>query len=239
MLWDDATKVVVQKQERKFEEYMLDHHQKWVDYATDTKYLGMRRKPEDIILVRGTVKTSSWTVGAFIGDGREDHEVALEGRLGPVVNVSFQYSVQESSECSPVPPRSGPAHRVSSTDITTHPSHLLTNPAGTPAIAQNITDKKDQCVFLSFYKMKYRRPFPRQIRAAADVFGGGGGGGGDVGGTEDENSVSEYSVDVETESSGLLVSDKHNPPSPGDLLTTLHVTRQGAHWIIFWIIFLR
>lgn len=209
MLWDDATKTVVQKQERKFEEYMLHHHQSWVDYATDTKYLGMRRKPEDIILVRGTVKTSSWTVGAFIGDGREDHEVALEGRLGPVVNVSFQYSLQESSECSPVPLRSGPAHRVSSTDITTHPSRLLTNPASATGIAERTIKEKYQCVFLSFYKMKYRRPLPRKIRAAADVFGGG-----DAGGTEDENSGSEVSVDVETESPGLLVSNKLNTISP-------------------------
>lgn len=61
MLWDD----VVQRQELQFIRYMRQHHSSWYLYAREE--LGIACKPEDIILVRGFVKTSAGTVAAFFG----------------------------------------------------------------------------------------------------------------------------------------------------------------------------
>ncbi|KAI0790237.1 hypothetical protein BC629DRAFT_1512516 [Irpex lacteus] len=151
---------------RKFERYMRQHHWNWVEYATDPDHLGIQCQPEDIILVRDAVKTSSWTVGAFIGEGSRVHEIALEGQLGPIINVGLHYSSQEACGSLHVAPRSGPSHRVL--------SHIAT-PVSSPHIAPlnpivvQEPPPKDQCVFLSYYKMKYRRLLPSKIMAAADV----------------------------------------------------------------------
>ncbi|KAI0092298.1 hypothetical protein BDY19DRAFT_591513 [Irpex rosettiformis] len=138
MLWDDATKTVIEEDARMFEEYMLRYHESWCEYARDKR--GLSLKNEDIILVRGFVKTSRWTVAAFLGSRSSTQQVTISGELGSVVNIGINYSSHEDARCSPVAPRSGPAHPM----------------------------PKDQCLFLNYYKIKRRRFFPNEIVAAAD-----------------------------------------------------------------------
>lgn len=109
LLGDDATKTVVQRQEPQFIKYISQYHSSWYLYARDV--LGIACKPEDIILVRGFVKTSAWTVAAFLGGNHQSREIGLRSQLGPTVSVGCRYTSHEYSTSSPIQ-RSGPAHRM-------------------------------------------------------------------------------------------------------------------------------
>jgi hypothetical protein len=187
ILWDDATKSVVQHQALDFQDYMHRHHASWHAFATQR--LRISCSQEDIVLVRGTIKTSCWTVGAFIGCGARDHGVTLDGQLGPLVNVGFSYYGSENSQTSPVIPRSGPSSRVISN------SESPKNLANTARVAtddrQNHSHPHDQCIFVNYYKMKRRSFLPRKLFAAADSSG--------IDGDGSSSTSSAAFIDLETE----------------------------------------
>lgn len=197
MLWDDATKTVVQRQELRFIRYMRQHHSSWYLYAREV--LGIACKPEDIILVRGFIKTSSWTVAAFLGGGSQSREITLHGQLGPTINVECGYASHENSTSSPMHQRSGPAYRMI---LRTEPKVPLERLVLSSATETEPTPK-DQCVFLNYFKVLYRAKFLKSIVAAADPPDL------DRDGTEDENLPglqSEYDVQVEKECNVQSVS---------------------------------
>lgn len=191
MVWDDADKTIVQQQERLFTEYMSRHHRSWHAYATSRDGLGMHCQPEDIILVRGFIKTSRWTVAAFLGDTSYAHEVALDGQLGAVINVGLSYSSEGSSQCTPLPPRSGPLHRI----ISRNEFPLRSSPTtpGSPSTSYDgDSTPRDQCIFLNYYKIKYRRwLLPDKITAA--------GGADDLPKGDDNDTLPQAHADVHVE----------------------------------------
>jgi hypothetical protein len=161
MLWDGATKSIVEQQSLQFESYMRDNHDGWAEFVT--KRLGIKCRPEDIVLVRGTIKTSCWTVGAFLGCKTRNHGVTLDGKLGPLVDVGFTYHGSQSSTTAPVTLRSGPKSRIVSSRTT--PIRLLGSTLD--AFDDHRSPVKDQCIFVNYYKMKKRLLLPRRLEAAA------------------------------------------------------------------------
>ncbi|KAI0765560.1 hypothetical protein BC629DRAFT_1541098 [Irpex lacteus] len=151
-----------------FKQYMLENHASWYAFATDPKRWGLQCEPEDIILVRGTMKTSSWTVGAFFGQVNRLHDFATGGQVASIAGAKFQMS-SEYSQSHKWEQRSGPYRAL---------AHLSTpqliSPADTMDIdsvdprAQVNQPVKDQCIFLSYYKIKYRTFLPKKIVAHAD-----------------------------------------------------------------------
>lgn len=135
---------------------MRQHHESWCEFAQRE---GLDIPREDIVLVRGWVKTSEWAVAAFIEKG-QTHEVSFHGQLGQFAQAGFSVAISESSVAS-VETRSGPHRRPITPPGQTHSS--------TGKNVDRGTDKPcDQCIFLSCYKIKYRTFLPNKIKAAAD-----------------------------------------------------------------------
>ena len=112
-----------------FPEYMRANHDSWCDFAREQ---GHAVDPEDIVMVRGTVKASEWTVAAFLDETRHQTlelkaSAATLGSLG----VSLSRSVTSSMSVE---------HRTSPSQATGNPS-----------------PPKNQCVFLNRYKISDRR----------------------------------------------------------------------------------
>ncbi|KAJ3552475.1 hypothetical protein NM688_g4134 [Phlebia brevispora] len=119
----------------KFPKYMEQHHTSWVQYA---RKIGFGCKPEDIVLVRGTMKTSNWTVAAFQQDSRSGR-ASLNGSFTPVglpvASAGFNLALGQQTAC----------HR----DSRSRPLLAGTILSGEPL-------SKDQCIFLRIYKAKSR-----------------------------------------------------------------------------------
>ena len=118
---------------------MLEHHDSWHEFARAN---GFSMKPEDIVMVRGTVKARRCLVAAFTGEASElslqfDAAGGIFGRLG--LSLSSSITDSKSPMC-----RFGPEDAIISDDIadeaSQHVDHL----------------PKDQCVFLSRYKLRFR-----------------------------------------------------------------------------------
>jgi hypothetical protein len=198
MLWDDATKSVVQQQSVQFRNYMRDNHDAWVEFVT--QHLGVTCRPEDIVLVKGTIKTSCWTVGAFLGCESRDHAVTLNGQLGPLVDVDFTYHGSQNFTASPVISRSGPKSRIVSSRKTL--ARLL---GSIPhAFNNHRSPVKNQCIFVEYYKMKRRLFLPRKLEAAAS------GSSTDDNGPSGRDSAAFAGVETEMENTATAVSNLHN-----------------------------
>lgn len=159
VLMDYATKSSVGL-DFPFEEYMLRNHQSWCDFAVN---LGIRRDPHTIILVRGNVKTSSWAVAAFFDAGHHGHEVTFNGQFGELASAGLKYSQQQGTVCS----------FEQRTSLYTMPLNQE-NPS-------RLADggKHNQCIFLNYFKVKYRKFLPRRIVANADMLDSSGDNGSD------------------------------------------------------------
>lgn len=121
------------------------------------------------------MKTSAWTVGAFLARDDRAHDFAAGGQIASVASAKIKFSSEHSlsHKCEE---RSGPTGKRLST---MKPSSLLSMPDNheamdvvserqEPQTVDYDTSRKDQCVFLSYYKVKYRRFLPRKIMANAD-----------------------------------------------------------------------
>ena len=154
---------------------MLQHHRSWCVFAANPKILGIVRPPEDIVLVLGTMKTSVWTVGAFLARDDRVHDFSAGGQVGTVAGARLQLT-SERNESQTCQQRSGP-HRQPRKTSAASPSvdplslHRLASDAP-DSTTQNNTDElpppKDQCIFLRYYKIKYRTFWPKKIVANAD-----------------------------------------------------------------------
>lgn len=169
MLWDDATKTDLRSQQKHLMKYMKAHHESWYQFATETRGIDCER--EDIVVVRGFVKTSCWTVAALTGESAHTREVTLNGQLGPLFNIGAGYAAHRGRLAS-IQQRSGPSIRMSSSITRTHWETLL-SPKGTnkreihSAMPAYETMPRDQCVFLNYYKIKRKFLFLEQIVAGA------------------------------------------------------------------------
>lgn len=159
---------------------MLQNHQSWYAFATDPQTLGIRCEKESIVLVRGTVKTSAWTVGAFLGKFDRTQSVSLGAQLGTIGGGALKLS-SERARYHKCEQRNGPLrsssqyaaqlpHSESCASQPSNPLGIPLPPGNSPSSSvTNVSHfPKDQCVFLSFYKIKYRVFLPKKITANAD-----------------------------------------------------------------------
>lgn len=164
-----AIKAAIDRNAR-LERYILQHHESWVNFATDEETLGIRCEPESIILVQGVLKTSGWAIGAFPGKVDRSQEFKLGVKAQTVLNAHAHVSTTrcESYGCIQ---RSGP-DRSSTSD-----EKLLIGPPNTATSSpiNEFTDRlrgskypEDQCVFLKYYKIKRRAWLPKKLVANAD-----------------------------------------------------------------------
>lgn len=130
---------------------MLRNHQSWYDFATTA---GIGLDPQDIILVRGTIKSSSWAVAAFFDAGKHVHEVSFNGQFGNVASIGVDYAQQQETFCSF-------EHRVGPHE----PTHRHND--SSLAVDSERQDA-DQCVFMSYFKVKYRKFLWKKIVANAE-----------------------------------------------------------------------
>ncbi|CAL1717286.1 unnamed protein product [Somion occarium] len=141
---------------QNFVEYMRRNHASWCEFARRQGFIVDR---EDIILVRGWVKASSWTAAAFMEKG---HALELNLGVNATLSASFGVSVvgsvrtTQSVEC-----RSG---HVESNEHTTR-SRRIASTYRTVLVQERTPT---HCVFLSCYKIKYRSILPTKIVAAAE-----------------------------------------------------------------------
>lgn len=126
-------------------------------------------------MVRGSVKTARWAVAAFLNESR-DHEYQLEVSGGPMVSASAAISVALSNAMAmSVEYRVGPQTEDEEDSAQEQPE----GEGSTSAIKKKPPAKlpRNQCVFLSRYKIRYRKFFwpGRHIQAAAGPSDLGGG----------------------------------------------------------------
>lgn len=166
VLMDNATKSSLNLNDI-FEEYMLRNHESWYSFARNPDTLGIRCSPEDIILVRGTVKTSAWAVAAFFDAGNQTREVSFDGHFSEFASAGMKYWQLRKTVCSF-------EQRVSPYNPTLPADSAATVRQPVPDLNEPDSPSKpyaDQCVFLNYYKVKYRKFRPRKLLANAKVSG--------------------------------------------------------------------
>jgi hypothetical protein len=157
--------------------YILQNHDSWYTFATNPVTYGLDCKPEDIILVRSTVKTSSWAVAAFHDSGGRTHDVSFAGQIGPFADAGFQMASQTSTQAA-FEQRSGPNRRAPSlAQIPSRQSASSRRSLGrlelpeleiAATMSQTVVPEhtKDQTVFLGSYRIKRRFWVGRKVVAA-------------------------------------------------------------------------
>lgn len=127
--YDYATSCTVRRNSA-FTDYIRRHHYSWYKYATSD---GRIIQPEDLVLVSGWVKTSSWSLATWVTE-RKAEAFSLSADHGSSVHAHVD--VERTVEYE-VPP---------------NPRYKLPQP-GQP---------HNQCLFVRYYKAKYR-PGPLKL----------------------------------------------------------------------------
>lgn len=127
---------------RLFPRYLMKNFKSWIAFAEDRH--GLEISSEQIMLVRGRVKAAEWAVAAFV-EGGLSHKIVFQASAGSYASASFELSRTSYGSGSPEW-RSGPKRSTVAADA------------------------KDQCVFLSTYRLKQRRRrlFSFKVEAAAE-----------------------------------------------------------------------
>ncbi|KAI0770870.1 WD40-repeat-containing domain protein [Irpex lacteus] len=160
---------------------MLQNHDSWCNFASgDAFELGC--KPDEIVFIKGFVKTSAWSVAAYRSGVRSTQTMALTGTVGGVGEAGFEFNI-DSSEGYIFDTRYGPEGREAQTPLlrshSPRPS-IASGKGKSPEILQEdslsaITSQeniamnfpRDQSVFVSYYKIKHRIWWMRKIVANA------------------------------------------------------------------------
>ncbi|KAI0666077.1 WD40 repeat-like protein [Trametes maxima] len=162
---------------RSFVQYMRATHESWYRFAVDDLDLDIQR--ERLLFVSGVVKTDDWGLGAFLRQG-SGGEVAFQTNLGPFAQGSFSFSRQSansgladwrtkptSASLSPTLSVASPSAASGSEDTASIASSSAASHRS--SITLNRTQsgpRKDQSLFLNYYKMKRRLWRNRVIKAA-------------------------------------------------------------------------
>ena len=133
---------------KAFKNYMLNN---WASWRAYLEQRDLDIDPSQLVLVRGWVKTSAWAMAAFQTETRANSGFLQGGWNVARLGAGWQFDQQQSVllQC-----KQGP------TDAFRDQNRSLLS----------ITDdlKEDQCIFLCYYKIKYRlKFFPKVIQAAA------------------------------------------------------------------------
>ena len=141
--------------------YMRNNFDSWFEFANASNSWGLDLRPEDIIFVCGTLKTTQWAVAAFQGSTFRNKDGYVSGQIGSFGNVGI--SVQISNQLLPTTHhRAGP--RVSAVQVDeqrrlSYPGY--NTPAGLSPAEPN------QCLFVHYYKMKRRLWWKEPMQAGA------------------------------------------------------------------------
>ena len=125
-----------------FRNYVLSYHASWYNFAVSQQ---RELDAEDIVLVSGCMKTSEWALAAVTGRGQS--RTISFGPQGSDPSAQFGFE-QSTDAVVSVTQRSGPK---------------ISDPkAGRGGVSKT----PDQCLFMKYYRVKYRR-FLREIDAAS------------------------------------------------------------------------
>ena len=124
-------------------QYIACNHESWHRFAQDVFRLDLGES--DILFVSGCIKTGAWALAAATHRAREG-ELVFGGTFGALSQATFSVAAKEQISMS-IEHRSGPR----------------------PLAGGANGSKRDQCVFLHYYKCKRRRVLgPKVIRAASE-----------------------------------------------------------------------
>ncbi|OCH86840.1 WD40 repeat-like protein [Obba rivulosa] len=149
---------------RRLANYMRQNYESWNEWAQEKLPEGIEH--DDIIFVRGWMKTTQWAVAAF-ADGGRAASLSFNTNLPLPANPSLTMSVSSNVSFSKQH-RIGPSRLV---QRVTQNRPLLTAPDSQPHIPVEFEPKANQCVFLQYYKIKSRRWWiwrSMEIKAAAE-----------------------------------------------------------------------
>lgn len=141
---------------RKLKNYFSKNISNWHTFAAEE--LGLDKKPEDIIFVRGWVKTTRWAMAVFTNQAKSA-KISFNGDFASPTTSSFSFSMSKPKhlQCNH---HSGPKDRLHGAG-----QHPLPDPSW-PA---------DQCIFLHYIRLKKRSLLPDTIEAAAEPSSSNGG----------------------------------------------------------------
>lgn len=118
-------------------------------------------RPEELIVVQATTKTTAWAVGAYVGAGGKTHSGSFDAQVEHVAGAAFHWSFSNqtstqfehresvlSSATEHERERPSCIHGMDLPDIVAERDGNRTN------ILSEYPD--DQCVFLGYWKVKYR-----------------------------------------------------------------------------------
>ncbi|KAI0343808.1 hypothetical protein BDW22DRAFT_1304140, partial [Trametopsis cervina] len=154
VLNDAASQEIFQPYYQAVIDYMLQYHDSWYEFALRK---GLQIPREEIIMVRGHVKTSQWAVAAFV-DASRNQEIVFQAQAGPLATLSLAVARSDEHSMS-VDHRSGQTRRNSGDAI-------MSDSEDVDMTAQSQLPSQDQCVFVSRYKIRHRKYPWRKIRAA-------------------------------------------------------------------------
>ena len=128
-------------------DYMRNNFDSWLEFANAAWGLGIR--PEDLLFVCGTLKTTQWALAAFQGS-------MFRNQLG---HISEQLSSIGDSQVFQIFD-----HKIPSTNFRAGP-RLPTVHSDSNHLADRLP--RNQCLFIHYYKMKRRFWWSHPLRAAA------------------------------------------------------------------------
>ncbi|KAJ3554729.1 hypothetical protein NM688_g2957 [Phlebia brevispora] len=131
-----------------FPSYMKAHHRSWIDFLQTVRQI--KRDVSEVLLVRGHVKASGWAVAAFQSKAR---------RLGGSITANFA-PAQNAGLALSIYHNTGMMRAFHYGPNVSVQSILSGSDQDVPS--------KNQCVFLRYYKIRYRFGlFPDVMQAAA------------------------------------------------------------------------
>ena len=94
--------------------YMRNNFDSWLEFAnaSDSSWGGLGLRPEQVLFVCGTLKTTQWALAAFQGGAFRNKDGVVSGQLDTTGSGDVQFSVQIDGQPLPAThQRAGPAGR--------------------------------------------------------------------------------------------------------------------------------
>ena len=169
VLTDHGRLSAVPSSSRLFKNYITRHFVHWLEFVTETLQLDCR--PEDLILVRGTIKTlpCAWAVGAYLEEGSSLHEISVrvtaEGLATLGFDVTrehkagqkFDYRVGFDGRAGKVE-ASSPEPKLPLIALADELPEVILERAS--ASGATVEGRRNQCLFVQYFKAKPRTFFP-------------------------------------------------------------------------------
>ncbi|KAI0365467.1 WD40 repeat-like protein [Pilatotrama ljubarskyi] len=193
---------------KKLTQYIRTSLDSWYHFATDVLDLDIAR--EDILFISGAVKTDNWALGAFLRRGSAC-QISFQANAGSFAQGSFNISKVHEHTVEPEwrtkPDGASLSPSPSSASLATSPTAVDQSSSRMSITSLTLKKtptgpKKDQTLFVNYYKMKRRFFRSRIVKAAAGYadleHGGEGDGEGELmvgGGSDSDVSIGEFGVD--------------------------------------------